>query len=313
MALVVASCFDFTGHRIIVCQPNAVGAEGWAVKAKTTSQNRFQQYLHSATRREHVRILVVSIVAVLVVLMGITAIGVAIGLVRGFTETITKPIVRLRRDNGANLIESSDAAFNGRVRTYLDTKERSPDHQFLPLLAQDGLAVAKRVPLFRIVPMAAILWPIVIIASLLFVGVGFFQRAPLEWRNATAHVWAGWKIPDLVAVRSINAQPGDGQIISGENLVLRADVAGFSTDKVTLHVRMDADTWQTSDYFSAAYTQSEQHTIDVVVPAKLENVTASYSYPEWTRLPPVEKQDIGRISGVKGTLAGRFLLVVSTR
>ena len=313
------------------------------MNAKTTSHNRFQHYLRSATRRERVRILTVSIVVLLAVLMSITAIGVTVGLVRGFTETLTnltraalivsaviavfymlwKPIARLRGDSGASLVESSDAAFNGRVHTYLDTKERSPNHQFLPLLARDGLAVAKRVPLFRIVPMSAILWPIVFIASLLFVGVGFIQRAPLEWTNAAAHIWAGWKIPNLVAVRSINAQPGDEQVISGENLVLTAKVTGFSADQVTLHVRMDGDNWQTSVidrgddgnfdftlfrvvkpldyYFSAAYTQSTQHSINVVVPAKLKNISASYHYPEWTRLPSVEKQDVGRISGVKGT------------
>jgi len=234
-----------------------------------------------------------------------------------------KPIARLRRDRGANLIESSDAAFDGRVQTYLDTESRSPDHQFLPLLAKDGLAVAKRVPLFRIVPMSAILWPIVFIASLLFVSVAFFQRAPLEWRNATQHVWAGWKVPGLVAQRSIVAQPGDGQIISGENLVLTANTEGFSADQVTLHVRMDDDAWQTSVidssddgsfnftlfrvvkpvdyYFSAAYTKSEQHNVGVVVPAELESINANYVYPEWTRLPPAAQRDIGRISGVKGT------------
>jgi len=196
------------------------------VNTESNSQNRFLHYLGRARRRENTRIFLVWIAWFILLLLAVTAIGVLTGLVRGFTPDLTnttrlglifaaifafsfwlfKPIARLRRDRGAHLIESSDAEFDGRVQTYLDTEENAPDHKFLPLLAQDGLSVAKRVPMYRIVPMSSILWPLVFISALLFVTVGFFQRAPLEWRNAAQHIWSGWKTPGLVATRDINAE-----------------------------------------------------------------------------------------------------------
>jgi len=312
------------------------------VNRKSNSENLFLAYINSAKRRETVRLVLLFIGILMAFAIAITALGSYTGLVRGFSPAITNstrllmaivaavifiwllwvPLSKLYADKGAKFIETADAAFNGRVQTFLDTRETTPGHQFLPLLAQDGLSVAKRVPLFRIVPMSAILWSIVLIASLLFFTVGFFQRAPEPWRNAAQHIWMGWSTPGLVVARSIDVEPGNMELLSGENLALNAQINGFKSQTVTLHVRAAGQEWQSSEiaaedtgfdytlfrvvepmeyYFSAAYTQSERYEISVVEPARLQSIEATITYPEWTKLSVETIKDVGRISAVKGS------------
>ena len=177
------------------------------------AQARFTRYIGQAKRRETWRMLLVFLLCLVAGLIAVTAVGSFLGIYRGFSDTFTtgvraalyatlalcvifllwRPINRLFSDGGASLIESSDAAFDGRVQTFIDTDRNQPDHAFLPLLARDGLSVAKRVPVWRIVSSSALLWPIALVAVLLAGVTGFFQKAPENMQNAALHIWWGWK------------------------------------------------------------------------------------------------------------------------
>ena len=105
------------------------------------AQARFTRYIRQAKRRETWRLLLVFLLCVVAGLIAVTAIGSLLGIYRGFSDTFTtgvraalfatlamcvifllwRPISRLSSDGGASLIESSDAAFNGRVQTFVDT------------------------------------------------------------------------------------------------------------------------------------------------------------------------------------------------
>jgi hypothetical protein len=134
------------------------------MSSPTSSIHRFGAYLQRAQRRERWRHGLRFIALLCLTLLLVTAIGAWTGLFRGFTPVLTnairfallavalillfallwRPLVALRRDQGASLVENADAAFDGRVRTYLDTRARNPDQPFLTLLAQDALSVARQ-------------------------------------------------------------------------------------------------------------------------------------------------------------------------
>ena len=146
------------------------------MSVSTPSIRRFAEYLRQASRRERWRHVLRFVALLVVALLLVTAVGVWAGLFRGFTPFLTntvrltlllvsivlmlallwRPLARLRRDRGASLVENADAAFNGRVHTFLDTRANDPQQPFLSLLAQDAMSVARRVPLKRIVPTAAL-------------------------------------------------------------------------------------------------------------------------------------------------------------
>ena len=137
-----------------------------------TPISRFGRYLNNARRRESYRITLKFLAVLALLLVVVTALAAAAGLLQGFTPEMTtmtrvilllvaaftfaigflRPLARLKRDGGSTLLEQSDAAFDGRVHTFLDTSKREPDQPFLSLLARDALSVARRVPLNRIVP-----------------------------------------------------------------------------------------------------------------------------------------------------------------
>ncbi|NND93144.1 MAG: hypothetical protein HKN42_19980 [Granulosicoccus sp.] len=308
-----------------------------------SSIDRFGNYLHRARRRETWRHVLRFIALLCLAMCTITAVGTWAGLFRGFTPELTmsirvilavstvllcaillwRPITSLRRDQGAALVEGADAAFNGRVRTYLDTRSRQQDQPFLSLLARDALSVARRVPLERIVPTATLVWPLLLLLFMVGVLFGFRELAPQTWQNAALHIWWGWKNGELVEPRTIAVRPGSIELLAGEDLDLDIQLNGFRQNTVTLHARSDDDEWQTTPitqspdqhfrftlfrvnqpleyYVSAAYTQSETFAVSVIQPSRLERIVARFEYPEWTRLEPTIREDVGDISGVKNT------------
>ncbi|MDB4223286.1 hypothetical protein N9850_05905, partial [Granulosicoccus sp.] len=313
------------------------------MSSSDTAITRFSKYISRVRRRESTRFVFRFAAVLLFALILITGLGAWSGLVRGFTQELTggtriillvvallvvllllwKPLRSLNRDKGASLIEGSDAAFDGRVYTFLDTRSRNTEQPFLSLLARDGLSVARRVPMRRIVSTSAIMLPLLLIAAMIAGFFAFKQFAPLPMRNAAMHIWWGWQDPTLIELRAIKVSPGDIELIAGEDLDIEIDLEGFSRDEVTLHARSIDQEWQTTRiaispddqfrftlfrvkeameyYVTAAYSQSDTHAVSVIQPARLERIDAQHEYPEWTRREPLLREDVGDVSGVKNT------------
>jgi len=292
------------------------------------AQKRFERYIKQANRRETWRLVLVFLVCILGGLIAVTALGSGLGIHRGFSEALTvgirllllltvilglvfllwRPIGKLWGDGGAALIESADAAFDGRVQTFIDTDRNQPEHGFLPLLARDGLSVAKRVPIWRIVSSSALLWPIALSAVLIAGVIGFFQKAPENMQNAALHIWWGWQDKTLVEDRRIAVLPGDIELLSGENLEFEVELTGFARESVSLNVFSGEDNssntlitrspdgrfrftmFRVSEPLrysvDADFVESEEFTVSVLQPARLQQIDALYQYPEWTRLEP---------------------------
>ena len=309
----------------------------------STARGRFARYLAAARRRENMRRTFGFLAVLGIALALVTALATVAALQRGSTPGLTlgvravlallcvalgvvlwwRPLARLRADGGADLLERADGAFDGRVRTFVDVERGDPGHPFLPLLARDALSVARRVPLSRVVPGAALALPL--LALLLLGGaLGVFSlQAPESWRNTALHFWWGWRDPSLVEPRYVSVMPGDAELLAGENLDLDIALSGFARDSVTLHARSGEGEWQSTEvgrsedgqyhftvfrveepleyYVSAAWTESDVFAVDVVEPARLERIEAEYVFPEWTGLDPDVVADAGPLAAVKNT------------
>jgi len=303
----------------------------------------FERYLKSIRRRENLRLTIIALLVLFVVFVVVVGGTTLLGLERGFTDTlvwvgraaavivalvllwvlVVKPWRHTSATKGTALIEEADTAFDGRAETWLNTADKTPGHPFLDPLADDAMRVAERVPKKKVVRTGAIAWPALGLAALLVGGYGFVQYANLAWKNGVSHVLFGWAKTGLVAQRELIVEPGNVQLLAGEDLTVTAKLVGFTRETVSLEVRYAGGEWQSTDVspvrpdefeftlfrvsetldyrVSAQYAVSEQFSVDVVEPARLEGIQAALIYPDWTELPPREISNARSVSGVKDT------------
>jgi len=219
------------------------------------------------------------------------------------------PFRRMSKGSGAAELENSVPAFSGRVETYIDMRQRNINSPFVGLLAKDASRTAARAPVRRLVPTGDLIGPIVGAVAMIGMAGWLFTTMPLEWRAGIKHLWLGWFQSDILPTRTVAVEPGDTKIKIGDSLFVTATVEGFESDLAELHVKnLSADDWDTVDmnrqadgsfsftlygvseameyYVTSAFTNSERSSVEVVVPARVENIQLSYVFPEWTGLEP---------------------------
>jgi len=244
-----------------------------------------------------------------------------------FLAILWKPYQRFKRSAGADELEQAVPGFNGRVETYLDMKRRNVSSPFVGLLAKDASRAASTAPLKKILPVSEVIGPVFASVGMLALAGWLFTALPLDWRASMKQLWMGWFVSDILPDRSIAVAPGDTKIRIGDSLSVSAVLDGFDSATAELHVRKggsdDSANWESVDmtpqadgsfsftlygvsdpvdyYVSAAFTESEKSSVEVVIPAKITSVTHDYTYPEWTGLEPTQNADATTITAVAGT------------
>lgn len=250
-----------------------------------------------------------------------------------FIAVLWKPYQRFKQSAGAKELEGAVPGFNGRVDTYLDMKRRNVDSPFVGLLAKDASKTAARAPIRKVLPTSEVLGPVFASVGMLALAGWLFTSLPLDWRASMKQLWMGWFVSDILPERSIAVAPGDTKIRIGDSLFVTATLDGFDSGTAELHVKQtgsseasassEVSKWETvsmtpqedgsfsftlygvSDpveyYVSAAFTESERSSVDVVVPAKITSISHEYIYPEWTALGSARVEDATTITAVAGT------------
>jgi hypothetical protein len=241
-----------------------------------------------------------------------------------------RPLARLRRNGGAEVLEQRLPEQHGRIRTYLDSlraRDARGTSPLLDLLAEDAAAIAERTPLHTIASnrrlgAALALGVLAVIALALLL-----TAAPGVWSLASRHVLLGAELPrKLTPARSIVVQPGDATVRRNSDLAIRAAMAGFRPQTAQLFVRYSRDAaWERapmqasgedaaafeftlyavraplSYYVEADGARSAEHAVGVVDLPKIERVRLTYQYPEWTGLDPLVDEQDRDIRAVAGT------------
>ena len=158
---------------------------------------------------------------------------------------------------------------------------------------------------------------------------------PTEIRTSLMRVLVPWEKTDPILTTKVNVTPGNARILRGKSLPIEVIVTGKDADKVVL-TYYDKDTPPTTEnegskqevnmlqnpedkrgfayeifniekemeyYVVANETTSERFTVEVFEMPRVEDISVSYTYPEYTNLNPVVQQGSGDIQAVVGSTA----------
>ncbi len=174
------------------------------------------------------------------------------------------------------------------------------------------------------------------IATLVIAACGLLTLLfPTETHTSLMRIFAPWEKTDPILTTKVNVTPGDARILSGKSLPIEVTVTGKDAEKVVL-AYYDKNTPPTAEnegskqeinmvqnpedkrgfayeifninadmeyYVVANETTSERYTVEVFEMPRLEEISISYTYPEYTNLKPVVQQGSGDIQAVVGTTA----------
>jgi len=158
---------------------------------------------------------------------------------------------------------------------------------------------------------------------------------PIETKTSLMRIFVPWEKTDPVLTTKVQVSPGNARILRGKSLPIEVIVTGKDADKVVL-TYFDQDTPPTTEnegskqeismlqnpedkrgfgyeifnietdleyYVVANETTSERYTVEVFEMPRVEEISVSYTYPEYTNLNPVVQQGSGDIQAVIGTSA----------
>ena len=170
-----------------------------------------------------------------------------------------------------------------------------------------------------------------VIAFCCFIAVMF----PIETKTSLKRIFIPWEKTDPILTTKIEVSPGNARILTGKSLQIQANVTGKSAEKVVLNYHpkdvvltednseilqqinmvqnpddrrefsyevfnIDADI----QYFVTANEKTtEKFTVEVFEMPRIDEISVSYTYPEYTNLKPIVQQGSGDIQAVVGSTA----------
>ena len=174
------------------------------------------------------------------------------------------------------------------------------------------------------------------IATLVIAACGLIALLfPIETKTSLKRIFVPWEKTAPILTTKIEVSPGDARILTGKSLQIQATVTGKSAEKVVLNYHpkdavltednqesiqqinmvqnqedkrnfayeifnIDAD----MEYFVVANeTTSDRFTVEVFEMPRIDEVSVSYTYPEYTNLKPIVQQGSGDIKAVVGSSA----------
>src|SRR6185437_3863286 len=155
--------------------------------------------------------------------------AIALGLVA--------PLLALNRRRAATEIEKRHPGFDQRLLTFTERADADPSDPFLPLLADDALSIARHAEPSRVVENRVIIRFISLAAAAASVLVWLMFWGPGVLGYGTSLLWGSLPKEQSKPFYSINVQPGSKTIRRRTDLMVSAELSGFSASKASLFAR----------------------------------------------------------------------------
>lgn len=216
----------------------------------------------------------------------------------------------------ARHVDTRVDAFDGRLASWIDADDTS---RLRPLLEREVADLAGRHPPAEVIPARNYQRMFATFGATLVFGAAFLLFAPQPWHIAAERIWFGDSFSTTRPTVAVD--PGNVTIPRGSDITLRAELSGFSSNQVTLHVRFEGEDWQSTPmgrgisgyefsllgvndpaeyYVSAKGLASARFELAVVDLPRIDDVTLTIAPPDWTRLPAKE-QPYGDVEALPGS------------
>jgi hypothetical protein len=166
----------------------------------------------------------------LILLAAIVAIAAAL---------LWRPLRKLQQSRAVPDIEQRAPDFDGRIETYEGLVASGRKSPFLPLLAEDALRFARKVPAALGVSRIELSLPTAIAGISAVALLGLAMMGPGNWRYGVRDLWVGWLLDDTLPPQFIAVEPGDSTIRRGGDLSIAAVAEGFDPTRMELFARFD--------------------------------------------------------------------------
>jgi hypothetical protein len=248
-----------------------------------------------------------------------------LGLALAIAAALVIPVIRLNRRHAARRTEGRFPQFEERLLTFAEKLDANPADPFLPLLADDALAVAHEahpasvartgwIFSFSSAAVAAVL----VLLWLATSGPGFLGYG-------ASLLWAGLPKGDMKPFYAIQVDPGNRTIRKRADQLISAQLKGFTAPRVRFvakyasgsqweQVEMRTEAGSSSYqfliagvpesleyYVEAGGVRSPSYKLTVVDLPAVKRIRVTYHYPGWAGMKDAVEDPGGDLRAVEGT------------
>ena len=155
-----------------------------------------------------------------------------IGLALSLAAALIVPVIRLNRRNAARAAEQRYPQFEERLLTFTERMEQNPGDPFLPLLADDTLAVATQATPKHVARSSWIFSfsSAAVLCAAILIWLGVYGGGFLGY--GTSLLWGGIPKGVLKPYYNIQVDPGNRTVRKRADQLITATLSGFSAPSV---------------------------------------------------------------------------------
>ena len=250
-----------------------------------------------------------------------------LGLAAALAVGLVMPLLRLNRRRSARAAEQKFPAFGDRLLTFAERQRANPTDPFLPLLAEDALAIAEQSKPSEVAVPARAAGFASLAATMCGVLVWLALSGPGFLGYGTALLWGGNPKAERKPFRAITVQPGDAVIRRRMDQTVFAKLQGFDAPGANVFARYASSAKfeqapmqhqpngaafeftfaalpeAVEYYVEAAGVRSSTYKLTVSDLPSVKKLRVTYHFPAYYGLPDAVEDPGGDLRAVEGTSA----------
>ncbi|HXJ41751.1 MAG TPA: hypothetical protein VNH18_20915, partial [Bryobacteraceae bacterium] len=250
-----------------------------------------------------------------------------VGIGAAVAVALVVPLLRMNRRRAAQEVEHKHPGFDQRLLTFTEKSKADSKDPFLPLLAEDALAVARDAEPERMFESRLIVRfaSVATVAAGVLVWLMFWGPGVLG--NGTQLLWGSYPKDSARPLYSVTVEPGSKSIRRRTDVIVTAQLNGFTAAKASVFAKYASSAkWEQAPmesqkggagfgfmfvglsedveyYVEAGGLKSGTYKIHTVDLPAVKNIKVTYTFPGWTGLASDTEDPGGDLRAVEGTVA----------